>query len=278
MRYLAKNMTIRKFPPTMWWCSLYAFQKLWLLKFILLLGVGVIASAGCSFSGTGALEKTASPRVEEFGTRSTAPIAVPQGSPSIDTPPVAKPVVTVQRCTIDVYGDSIMANNSTSERPLIALQRRFPGLVFIDHSAPEVLLTVLGRGFNSSPRSGRWVVIENGVIDAWKKTQPAVFVQTLVSMIERVRSEGREPVLTGFSRQVQTPVFHIHKEQLARRDQYDLLVRRTAESMKVPFVDWGAVRFDGASDLQDGIHPGLAYSNRLFEKLGSKLVELSGCK
>lgn len=250
------------------------------LNFTLLLGFTVLVSTGCSFVGPDAHKEAVSQKASQSGLPSKPAVGSSQ-VPATPEPPAAKaaaPASPPHRCTVDVYGDSIMANNSTLERPLIALQRKHPALVFVDHSAPEVLLTTLAKSFNNSPRTGRWVVIENGVIDAWKKVQPAIFVQTLIAMIERVRSEGREPVLTGFSRQVAAPAFHIHAEQLKRRDHYDLLMRGLAETMKVPFVDWGSVRFDGAGDLQDGIHPGLTYSNRLFEKLGAKLVAMSGCK
>jgi len=182
------------------------------------------------------------------------------------------------RCTVEVYGDSIIASNGTQERPLAALRRARPRLTFIEHSAPEWLLTDLAHRFDELPRSGRWVVIENGVIDAWRNVKPALYVQTLQRIIERVRAEGREPILTGFSRQVATPALHIRKAQLIRRDQYDELTRITAAQMKVAFVDWGSVRFDGRDDLQDGIHPNLDYSNRLFEKLLSTLDRVTQCR
>lgn len=186
--------------------------------------------------------------------------------------------MTVLDCTIDVYGDSIMANNGTAERPLAALQRKHPYLTFIDHSIPGTLLTDLRREFNGLPRSGRWVVIENGVIDAWRNVDARLFVHTLKSMLEQARSEGREPILTGFSRQVATPALYINDAELIRRDQYDELTRITAAQMKVAFVDWGSVRFDGRDDLQDGIHPNLDYSNRLFEKLLSTLDRVTQCR
>lgn len=196
------------------------------------------------------------------------------------TPPPAPQAVSAapQRCTVEVYGDSIIASNGTPERPLAAWQKKRPALSFVDHSAPEVLLTELGRRFDGLPRRGRWVVIQAGVVDAWRNVEPARYVQTLEALIERVRAEGREPVLTGFSRQVAAPALHIRKAQLIRRDQYDALTRIVAARQKVHFVDWGAVPFRGADDLQDGVHPGFDYSNRLFEKLVAALEDLSRCR
>ncbi len=190
--------------------------------------------------------------------------------PAAEAPP--------ERCTVEVYGDSIMASNGTSERPLATWQKRRPALTFIDHSAPEVLLTDLGRRFNGLPRKGRWVVIQAGVVDAWRNVKPALYVQTLHAIIEQVRAEGREPILTGFTRQVATPALNIRKAQLIRRDQYDALTQLVAAQMKVSFVDWGAVHFEGIRDLQDGMHPDFDYSHRLFERLFTVLDNLSGCR
>ncbi len=214
--------------------------------------------------------------------QASAPTSAPSAGPTVVPPTTALPPAVApaapQRCVAEVYGDSIVAGTNLPDRPLTALMRRHPGLTLVDHAVPAVLLTELAQRFDAAPRTGRWVVIENGVIDAWRNVKPAVFVQTLHDMLVRVRAEGREPVLTGFSRQVETPGLYIRKEQLTRRDQYDLLVRRLAQTMNVPFVDWGAVRFDGAGDLSDGVHPGLAYSNRLHDRLGATLGAVTGCK
>jgi hypothetical protein len=193
-------------------------------------------------------------------------------------PPAPRSAMAPLRCTVDVYADSIMSNNGTQERPIASLQKQYPALTFIDHSAPEVLLTDLARRFDDLPRSGRWVVIQSGVIDAWRNVKPALYVQALQDIIDGLRAEGREPILTGFSRQVEMPELHIRKPQLIRRARYDELTRLVALDRKVPFVDWGAVRFDGPDDLQDGIHPNRAYSDRLFEKLLATLERVTGCK
>jgi len=76
---------------------------------------------------------------------------------------------------------------------------------------------------------------------------------------------------------VLTPAVGINAEQLLRRDLYDSAVKLVAADMKVPVADWGAVRFDGAGDLQDGIHPARAYSDRLVEQLAATLDAATGC-
>ncbi|MES2247783.1 MAG: SGNH/GDSL hydrolase family protein [Pseudomonadota bacterium] len=250
-------------------------RKLGLVALVLQLGVAAMAVAGC---GGLAREPIAAPSTPTLAPRAE-PAAVPIATPPAGSAaPAAVASASPQRCVVEVYGDSIVASNGSSERPLAALQRKYTALRWTDHAVPAVQLTALAKYFDESPRTGRWVVIENGVIDAWFDVKPAVFVQTLKHMVERVRAEGREPVLTGFSRQVESPKVGIHKAQLIRRDQYDLLVRRLAQTLQVPFVDWGAVRFEGAGDLLDGVHPGLAYSNRLLERLGETLDKVSGCK
>lgn len=227
----------------------------------LLLSICLVAVASCGGGGGGVGGGVGNAPAEAN--------AAPAMSQSADVP---------LRCTVEVYGDSIMANNSTPERPLATRQREDPNQTFNDHSVPGTLLVGLARTFDKLPRTGRWVVIQNGVIDAWHGIDPMLFTQTLRGMIERVRSEGREPMLTGFSRQVETPRLDIHPAQLARRDWYDGLTRQVAVDMQVPFVDWGAVRFDGPNDLQDGVHPNLDYSNRLFDKLLETLYRVSDCR
>lgn len=211
-----------------------------------------------------------------------APDVRPAARPAAHTP-TARPPATPRarapsRCTVDIYADSIVSDNGTPERPIAALQEQYPALTFIDHSAPDVLLTDLALRLDDLPRSGRWVVIESGVIDAWRNVKPSRYVQALQDIIERLRAEGREPILTGFSRQVETPALHIRKAQLMRRDHYNELTRLVAVDKKVTFVDWNAVRFEGPDDLQDGIHPTRAYSDRLFQRLLSTLKRVTGCR
>ena len=171
-----------------------------------------------------------------------------------------------------------MAGNGTPKTPVMVLHDKRPALTLADHSAPGTLLLALGTHFANDTRTGHWVVIENGVIDAWQGQNIAVFEQTLRGMIDYVRAEGREPIVTGFSQQVVTPAASVGGTQLVRRVQYNALVQSIAADMHVPFADWSAVPFHGDGDLQDGIHPARAYSDRLIDQLAATFDAATGCQ
>ena len=71
-------------------------------------------------------------------------------------------------CTVELYGDSILAGNGDAETPAMTLQRLRPGIeVIADHSVAGKQLAALATVFPNEARSARIVVIENGVIDSW---------------------------------------------------------------------------------------------------------------
>ncbi|WP_213956360.1 SGNH/GDSL hydrolase family protein [Variovorax sp. dw_954] len=185
------------------------------------------------------------------------------------------PAASVEACTVDLYGDSIMAGNGTPETPAVVLHALRPGLKVVDHAVAGTSLAMLANTFATSPRTGRFVVIENGVIDSWTSTPPEDFRDALRGMLLHVRAEGRVPVLTGYSFQVPgtlTPM------SVLRRDQFNAVAKALAGELGVPFADWGAARFDGADDLMDTVHPARAYSDRLVERLALALDTVMECK
>ena len=184
------------------------------------------------------------------------------------------PSKPIENCTVELYGDSIMAGNGTPETPAMTLQRIRPGFkVVADHAVAGTMLAMLYPSFATDPRSARFVVIENGVIDSWRGMSPLTMQEMYRAMIEKLRAEGRVPVLTGFSRQSLGGV--LSGEQIARRDSYDTFVKDYAASVDVAFADWGSVRFDGPVDLMDGVHPNKTYSDRLVEQLASTLDKVA---
>lgn len=186
----------------------------------------------------------------------------------------ASPSKPIEICTVELYGDSIMAGNGTPETPAMTLQRIRPGFkVVADHAVAGTMLSMLYPSFASHPRGARFVVIENGVIDSWRGLSPLTMQAMYSSMIEKLRAEGRVPVLTGFSRQTLDGV--LSGEQIVRRDPYDAFFKNYAGSVDVAFADWGSVRFDGPVDLLDGVHPNKTYSDRLVEQLASTLDTLA---
>jgi hypothetical protein len=181
---------------------------------------------------------------------------------------------TIESCSVEFYGDSIMAGNGTAETPTMTFQRIRPGFKVVeDHAVAGTMLSMLYPSFGTDSRSARFVVIENGVIDAWRGVSPFTMQEMYRSMFEKLRSEGRVPVLTGFSRQSLGGV--LDAEQIGRRDPYDAFVKNYASSVDVAFADWGSAWFDGPADLLDGVHPNKTYSDRRVEQLASTLDKLA---
>jgi hypothetical protein len=173
----------------------------------------------------------------------------------------------VNACSVELYGDSIMAGNYTAETPALTLKRMRPELTVIDKALAGTRLMVLAMSFMNDPRSSRYIVIENGNIDSWGGTDPAVFRATLASMVDYVRAEGRVPVLTGLSNLWPSP--QVKAESIIGRAVFDAVIRELAADKGVLFADWGAARFDGAADVPDGVHPVKPYSDRLVERLAA---------
>lgn len=185
-----------------------------------------------------------------------------------------KPAEGASLCTIEIYGDSIMAHNGTAVTPSMTLQLFRPNLLVVaDHSVRGQSLAELAPAFPSLTRSAHYVVIENGVIDAWQGKNINTVIGEYYAIIQRVRDEGRVPVLTGFSRQ--SLGGDLGYFSLQRRDFYDAVVRSIATNTGVPFADWGSVPFFGAWDLIDFMHPNKGYSDRLIFRLALTLDALA---
>lgn len=176
-------------------------------------------------------------------------------------------------CTVEIYGDSIMVSNWTAETPAKTLQRIRPNLVIVDHSVAGMSLDALATFFPDVTRTAHFIVIENGVIDALEGRNINTVMYEYAAIVQRVRDEGRVPILTGFSHQA--PGGGLGYTQLWRRDFYDSVVQAVARNANVTFADWGSVPFYGAVDLVDSMHPNLDYSNRLIGRLALTLDPLT---
>ena len=187
---------------------------------------------------------------------------------------LGKPEEDPSLCTVEIYGDSIMAFNGTAITPARVLQLVRPNLLVVaDHSFPGNRLADLAPLFAGLPRSAHFVIIENGVIDAWEKKNINTVINEYYAIIQRVRDEGRIPVLTGFSHQAlggQLDYF-----DLLFRDFYDSVVQAIAINTNTAFADWGRVPFYGAWDLVDFVHPNKGYSDRLIGQLAMTLDPLT---
>ncbi|VTU38207.1 hypothetical protein H4CHR_04366 [Variovorax sp. PBS-H4] len=189
----------------------------------------------------------------------------------------AEPAPQAQKaCTVELYGDSIMAGNGTAETPAMVLRALRPELAVIDKAVAGTSLQQLAARFYNDPRSARVIVIENGVIDSWAHMTAAEFKSVLGGMVDYVRAEGRVPVITGFSHQVAGLV--LAPGALQGREQLNAAAAELAEAKGVHFADWGSVQFDGPADVPDSVHPGRAYSDRLIERLAVTLDAAAGCR
>ncbi|OUM03477.1 hypothetical protein A8M77_05290 [Variovorax sp. JS1663] len=185
-----------------------------------------------------------------------------------------KPAEDASLCTVEIYGDSIMGFNGTATRPSMVLQLFRPNLLVVaDHSIAGQSLADLATPFPYLTRSAHFVVIENGVIDAWQGKSINTVISDYYHIIQQLRAEGRVPVLTGFARQARGG--ELGQYSLLLRDYYDAVLRSIASNTGVPFADWGAVPFFGAWDLVDFVHPNKNYSDRLIAQLGLALDPLT---
>jgi len=198
---------------------------------------------------------------------------------------------TTQTCTVDLFGDSILRGEywkynpqvftRLAEPPADTLRRLRPDYAIHDHTASGVSMQMLIDGytppfedgaspraaFAQYPRTGRVVVVENGVIDSWQNG--ANFPANLNAAISTIKAEGRKPVIAGFSKQaIKTgDQAYITQEMLTRRDSYNETAKSVAASTGSIFADMGLAEFSGASDIVDNVHPTKAYSDRLMNRL-----------
>ncbi|MDM0021928.1 SGNH/GDSL hydrolase family protein [Variovorax saccharolyticus] len=179
-------------------------------------------------------------------------------------------------CTVEVYGDSIMASNGSNETPVATLQRIRPNLrVLADHSVGGMPLHTVATYFPYLTIAAHFVIIQNGVIDAWQGENINTVMYDYTSIVRRVRDEGRIPVLTGFPHQVSGV---LSSYNLRFRDFYDSVIRAVALNANVAFADWDSVPFYGAVDLLDTVHPNREYSHRLIGRLAQTLDAIApGC-
>ena len=177
---------------------------------------------------------------------------------------------TGARRGVIAYGDSIGAGNGTAETPMMVLQRIRPAYRIVDRCVASTRLDTLAAKFDSEDLTGGdVVVIENGVIDAWFESPIGAFLSNIDAIVERIRIEGRIPVITGFSHQVVGNM--LTKDAIARRDFYNMALKLECANSHVIFADWGSAPFGGTEELLDTVHPAKEYSNRLVERLASAI-------
>ncbi|MDR6861048.1 hypothetical protein [Variovorax guangxiensis] len=140
--------------------------------------------AGCGGGGEGGGGIAAPAAV---GQLAAAPGAAQKGQ---DAATANKPDVSL--CAVEIYGDSIMASNGTAVTPAMTLQVFRPNLLVVaDHSVGGMSLADLAPTFPGLTRSAHYVIIENGVIDAWQWQDINTVISEYYAIIQKVRDEGR---------------------------------------------------------------------------------------
>lgn len=219
--------------------------------------------AGCGGGGEGNAGNAVFAAAVGQSTSSDATVQSNEGSTSKSAEDAAQSKSAEQQslCTVEIYGDSIMASNGSALTPSMTLQLFRPNLKIVaDHSVGGMSLDDLARNFSGLSRSAHYVIIQNGVIDAWQGQNINMVISDYYTIIQKLRAEGRVPVLTGFSRQ--TRGGELGYAELLRRDFYDSVIQAIATNTNTAFADWGSVPFFGAWDLLDFVHPNKNYSDR----------------
>ncbi|WP_343735273.1 SGNH/GDSL hydrolase family protein [Acidovorax sp.] len=153
--------------------------------------------------------------------------------------------------TVDLYGDSIPAGYGVAVTPLERIRAMRPQWQVVDHAANGTRLKDLMPGFATAPRTGRYVVLQPGFVDAFRATEG--YELDLRTAIDQVQREGRVPVLTGI---VGTP----SPPPLAA--QYNAITHALAREYGLQHAGWGEDYRDGDTTA-DGIHRTQDASDRL---------------
>nr|AER23936.1 hypothetical protein var059 [Variovorax sp. HH01] len=180
-------------------------------------------------------------------------------------------------CTVELNGDSVLNGAYTTpshelmrlqEPPAATIKRLRPKYTIKDNTLNGQTSAALAQVFYNRQRTSRFIVIENGIIEAWRNES---MVQNLRSMAVFARGEGRTPILTGLSRFAlhvdPDPGYNMTQTMIDQRDAFDAQIKAMAAQEGIAFAEFGAAPFSGASDLLDTVHPTKAYSDRLVARL-----------
>lgn len=129
--------------------------------------------------------------------------ALPVGAPVATGAVVAEPAPAPEPdpvCSVDLYGDSVMAGASAkgtlARTPAAELRRLLPGWTVIDHSISGDSVTLAESRVMNDTRRGSLVVFSWGINDQgqdWDVRAP------LGRLVDFVKAEGRKVVITGLS-------------------------------------------------------------------------------
>lgn len=225
------------------------------LKSFVMLGA-IVTLVGCGGGGSGGSGAAALPS----GFSSAATATSTASSASSATPVVAPD------CTVLLWGDSILRGDTLGgllpESPAAGLKRMRPSYTVVDDTQSGDYITLRLSEFLNMSISSRFIVLEDGMNDAGHDFD---YEQPLRAMVQRVKAQGKTPIVTGLSHVV---------DGVPHRDAYDAIASRVAKEERAVFADWGSVQY-AAADMADDVHPAQPYSTRLTERLAATLDSLA---
>lgn len=184
-------------------------------------------------------------------------------SPKASAEPPERPAASADRCSVVLYGDSILhggygGNQRLAEPPARTLQRLRPRYRVEDRSANGETATARAGRFASEPRTAHFVVIAHGINDV---AQGLPVQPPLRQMVRQAQQEGRQVVLTGLSRPALA---------MPGRSAADAAIRQVAAETGAAFAGWGDVT-RGPDEMADPLHPAKPYSDRLVARIALTL-------
>jgi len=169
----------------------------------------------------------------------------------------------IKGCSVVLYGDSILAGANPlgilAETPAQTIKRLRPKYQIDNRAKSGQSAMQAARQFPNENRTARVVVLEHGTNDM---ILGLPVQQSLASMAEYAKAEGRTVVVTGISSQAH-----------ARLGEYQAAVKAIAAGYV--YADWPAV----PGKTVDGTHPDQQMSIALSERLVAALdVAAPDCK
>jgi len=193
--------------------------------------------------------------------------------------------------SVELNGDSIMHGQGLEVKPSVYLQELLPDFIIEDKSQVGLTLDSLVKGystpwlngpvprlgvqpeFNSIKRTADIVVISLGGNDAYSSLSPDVFRTELIEVIQRIKDEGRTPVLTGIV-QLTPSASGFDSLTVHRAIELNSIINEVAKDTNVVSANWDTAEYNGLQDTLDGIHRTQEASDILMQQLALTLKQV----
>ena len=193
--------------------------------------------------------------------------------------------VSSQTCNravlVDCIGDSSFCGFELAQRPIKRIEAT-TGAQCINHAIPGWPLATHAATFDVTDSPASTVILRVGGADTLTLTPPAAFTAQLASQVAAAQGAGKRVILVGVIHTVRKPVeqnaigidAEAYERFAAHSQLMDNAVRAVAAMHAADFVDIRALRFDGAIDIWDAVHPAQAYSDRCADAISKTLQKL----